>query len=149
MPNPRTRDDEARERGFVNADDMEAQAAALEEDHLAETWAKEEGGAPTPMDMWRRLTGMPDTRPLTIAEAAKRENVHPRTIRRKLPALVAMETPGAYKMGRAWRIVPAALDALHQVPAAPPEREDAPRRPKRRTGTKKKPQGGGSTRWEV
>lgn len=100
------------------------------------------GGAPSPLAMWRRAEGMPepaDDRPLTVREAAERERCSTKTIRRRLPALEAMEPPGAYLIGTRWRIVPAGLDALHERPARPaakPARKAKRPPPKRPTSTR-------------
>lgn len=138
------RDDEARRAGFASAADMDAAAAALEEDHLSETYAK--AGSPSPLEMWRELSGVPDARPLTVTEAAARENVSAKTIRRRLDPLAALDPPGAWKIGGAWRIMPAALDALREPPKAAQPTASPPRRRKRANPTTKR---GGSTRWEL
>lgn len=118
--------------------------AELAEELAITEWV--EAGAPSPMQMWAELHGKPpvaDSTPLTVAGAAAREGVAEKTIRRRLPQLEAMDPTGAYKIGSAWRIVPAALDAL---------REGGPQQPK---GTKARsrrasaPTRKSSTRWEV
>jgi hypothetical protein len=140
-------DDDARKAGFRNAREMQDMADALEEDYLSEQWAS--GGAPSPLEMWRELHGAREAaEPLTVKQAAEREKVDPKTIRRKLAALAAMDPPGAWRIGdgdRAhWRIVPAALDALRGQSVAPdPAR---PQRPSSRPAPapKRSP-----TRWEI
>jgi hypothetical protein len=140
-------DDEAREAGFLSAADMQHYIEAMREGQDVTHWI--EAGAPSPMDMWRELDGVPheDTRPLTIQQAADRENVSVKTIRRRLPALVAMEPPGAYRIGdgdRApWRIIPAALDRGPATVA--PEPVKPPRGPRRTPAPRKR----SATRWEA
>lgn len=56
---------------------------------------------------------VPDA-PLTVPEAAERERVSERTIRRALPTLAA--DGGAWQLGTAWRIDPAALTAHRARP---------------------------------
>jgi hypothetical protein len=66
----------------------------------------------------------PATGPLTVKEAAARERVNERTIRRRLPELEA--SGGAWRVGTAWRIDAAALDRLRvegQRPTRRPERQ--------------------------
>lgn len=114
------------------------------EDALIEDW--KEAGAPSPMSMWEEVQGKaqpPDDEPLTVAQAAIRENCSTKTIRRRLDDLTAMEPVGAYKIGAAWRIVPAALDALHESP----QRSTPPSGRRKRKPTA--PTGKPSTRWEV
>ncbi len=103
-----------------------------------------DAGAPSPMAMWLELQGKDapkDDRPLTVKQAATRENVSDKTIRRWLPRLQAMEPPGAHKVGRTWRIVPAGLDALRETPSRSSEQ-----RTKRATRRTTRPS---ATRWEV
>lgn len=137
-----TRDEEARRAGFLSAADMDAYAAAMEEDHLIET--HRDAGSPSPLEMWRELSGLPDSRPLTVAEAAKRENVSAKTIRRRLDALAALDPPGAWKVGRIWRIAPAALDAPRE-----PAQQVADTRSRRGRSAKRPAKGSTSTRWEL
>jgi hypothetical protein len=104
-----------------------------------------DAGAPSPMAMWLELTGRPtpkDDRPLTVDEAAKREGLSTKSIRRRLHDLAAQTPPGAYKVGSTWRIVPAALDGLHELPARAPE----PARARSRKPAVKRTS---PTRWEV
>jgi hypothetical protein len=143
-----TTDEEARRAGFINARDMKHYADAMEEEEAIGGWI--EAGAPSPMDLWRQMQGVApvDARPLTIEQAARRENVSQKTIRRKLRALAAMDPPGAYRVGdgdRApWRIIPAALDALRGRSAAPEPATPARARRKSPAGKKRS-----ATRWEV
>lgn len=82
---------------------------------------------PTGADTARSLDSEPATAPpLTVAEAARRERVSDRTIRRWLPALEAAD--GAWRIGKQWRIDPAALDTRRATPRPAAE----PQRPKRR-----------------
>ncbi len=71
-------------------------------------------------------------RPLTVAQAARREAVSERTIYRWL-------TTGeleAHRAGRGWRIAPDALDARRVQASKPRPRPSAP--PKRRPGRRRK-----------
>ena len=141
-------DEEARRAGFLNAADMKHYAAAMEEEEAIGEWI--EAGAPSPMTLWRQRQGVApiDAQPLTIEQAARRENVSAKTIRRRLPALEAMEPRGAYRVGdgdRApWRIIPAALDDLRGQSTAPEPAK--PTRDRRRAPTPRKRS---ATRWEV
>ena len=109
-----------------------------EEDALVLAWI--EAGAPSPLQLYLAREGLPspaDRAPLTVAQAATREGVSTKTIRRRLPKLTAMEPAGAWLNGGTWRIDPAGLDALREVPGdvpAPPKakpgRKSAPRRVK-------------------
>jgi excisionase family DNA binding protein len=69
--------------------------------------------------------------PLTVAEAAERERVSDRTIRRWLPALEAAD--GAWRIGAQWRIDPAALDARRAAPRPAITRVKRPQRRKAAT----------------
>lgn len=121
----------------------ETNEEVLTENYAIARWI--DSGAPSPMSMWLQSQGMPvpaDDRPLTVAQAAAREGVHPKTIRRRLPGLAAMEPAGAYKVGRVWRIVPVGLDALRE---GSPTKTTTPTRVKRKPKASKRPT---STRWE-
>jgi len=126
------------------ADPVDPAAQHLAEQAAVEDWI--EAGAPSPMAMWLRLRGEAppaDDRPLTVAQAAARERVSEKTIRRRLPQLAELDPPGAYKIGTAWRIVPAALDALRAPRGSEP---GAGRKRPRRKAPPSRP---ASTRWEA
>ena len=142
-------DDEARRAGFRNARDMQDYADAMRDEDEIARWI--EAGAPPPLLMWWQIDGvtMPETVPLTVNEAATRMNMSAKSVRRRLPALEAMEPRGAYRTDpdnpRApWRIIPAALDRLHEQtvepkPAPPPRGNRKPQAAVKRS----------ATRWEV
>ena len=141
-------DDDARAAGFRSAADMKHYAEAMREEEEVTRW--QEAGAPSPLDMWQRIDGIPheDTVPLTLKQAADRMNISVKTIRRRLPALLAMDPPGAYRTDpdsplAPWRIIPAALDTLRgqtvePKPAPPPRGRRKPPKKKR-----------SATRWEA
>ena len=82
---------------------------------------------PLGLTLLARSTAKPATAPpLTVAEAARRERVSDRTIRRWLPALAAAD--GAWRIGTQWRIDP--WRSPHAV--RPRARTAEPQRPKRR-----------------
>jgi len=113
---------------------MAAYAEYMDEQMAIEDWI--EAGAPSPMEMWRRLRGEPDPAnalPLSVKQAAKRENVSLKWIYRRLPLLTTMEPRGAWKMGRVWQIAPAALLALRDDAQAAVADTASPRR-RPRTG---------------
>jgi hypothetical protein len=131
----------------VSPDPFDRSPAGVEywqEEVAIQDWI--EAGAPSPMAMWLELQGKPappDDQPLTVRQAATREKVSERTIRRRIHELAAMEPPGAYKVGTRWRIVPAGLDALREKPQAGRTKAPKRRRPRRATSAP------ASTRWEV
>ena len=108
-----------------------------------------EAGAPSPMEMWQQLDGVPheDTVPLSVAQAAQRLNISVKSVRRRLPALEAMDPPGAYRTSDStsapWRIIPAALDRLREQTVEP--KPAPPPRGRRKPQTKKR----SATRWEA
>ncbi len=126
--------------------DDERIAAMREEQHITR-WI--EAGAPSPMEMWQELDGVPheDTVPLTVEQAAQRMNVSAKWIRRRLPTLEAMQPRGAYRTSEGarapWRIIPAALDRLREQTVEP--KPVAPPRGRRKPPPKKR----SATRWEV
>ncbi len=104
------------------ADDTEAGREYWAEHAAVEAWT--EAGAPSPREMFDRLRdapGAPTEPPLTIAQAAARENVSPRTIRRWI-ASAAVE---AHRVGPQWRITAASL-AARRVHAARPQTRTPP-----------------------
>lgn len=121
----------------LDRDAVREQNAEIEaEDYAITQWIQ--GGAPSPLALWRQSQGMPspeDDLPLTVKQAAARLKVHTKTIRRRLPLLTAMDPPGAYKVGAHWRIVPAGLDALHEAAPASPTASPT-RRPRARPSTR-------------
>jgi hypothetical protein len=141
-------DEDARRAGFRNAQDMSAYAEAMRDEDEIARWI--EAGAPSSLLMWREIDGVerPDTVPLTVPQAAARLNLSTKSVRRRLPALAAMEPPGAYRTAdnpRApWRIIPAALDRLREVATVEPM--PAPLRGRHKAPATKKRS---ATRWEV
>lgn len=144
-----TADDEARAIGFLNAADRQHYEAVMREEMETQRWI--EAGAPSMLEMWRQLDGAEpfDTIPLTVDQAARRLNVKPKTIRRRLPQLTAMDPPGAWRVGKGdrapWRIVPAALDKLKEPEAVEPESAKLPRGNRKPKAQAKR----SATRWEV
>jgi hypothetical protein len=127
---------------------FEREIEALREEEDVTRWI--EAGAPSPLDVWRQLDGVPhaDTIPLTVAQAADRMNMSEKWVRSRLRRLETMEPRGAYRTSSGsrapWRIIPAALDRLHEQSVEP--KPAAPSRARAETpkGKKRSP-----TRWEV
>lgn len=116
-----------RDDGFTSDEERDAYVQAFWEDDYAAAIA--EGAAPPPWLLWAhsRDAWIPDP-PLTVAQAAKRANVDHQTIRRRLAHWAAQEPPLAWKVGRVWRILPAALAQMNLDPTPTPPRNSRRRR---------------------
>jgi hypothetical protein len=133
-------EDEARRDGW--------QSAAQRAEYMREFYEQEysraifEGRAPAPAELWAQLEGAwIDDPPMTVEQAMTRFNLSDSTIRRRLKLWAALDPPLAYKVGRVWRILPAARDHTESAPS-----ESRSIRAKRRRSTVPKPTG---TRWQA
>ncbi len=103
-------------------DDTEAGREYWAEQEAVDAWAA--AGAPSARQMFDRLRGAPGGKlepPLTIAQAAVREAVSTRTVRR----WIASGAVDAHRVGPQWRITAASL-AARRVQAARPQTRTPP-----------------------